>query len=212
MHKLERGVAPSCLSGYKHGQNHWRDVTPDEKADIWRELDKMQVKRCAYCEVGIKTTWPDMDSHIEHFRQRSRYPQGTFQWANLFGSCNRKDSCGNHKDRASVYPPDVLINMGDEDPEDFLFFLDNGRVVPANGLSEQQQHRAEETIRLFNLNSSALTWKRLGEVAGYKQTRDDLIALAQEYEEHEWRPLLEQELSKIKDLPFATAIKHVMVP
>jgi uncharacterized protein (TIGR02646 family) len=47
--------------------------------------------------------------HIEHFRQRSRYHQGTFEWDNLFGSCNRPDNRGKHKDQCGNYDYQDLI-------------------------------------------------------------------------------------------------------
>jgi hypothetical protein len=36
--------------------------------------------------------------------------------------------------------------------------------------------------------------------------------MANEFAEEEWYPLLEEELEAIKELPFATAIKHVLMP
>jgi uncharacterized protein (TIGR02646 family) len=52
----------------------------------------MQGQRCAYCECDISIA----DKHIEHFVQRSRDVRKTFEWSNLFGSCKRSDSCGDH--------------------------------------------------------------------------------------------------------------------
>ena len=45
--------------------------------------------------------------------------------------------------------------MDSENPEDFLQFLPDGNVVPAAGLNPADRHRAEETIRIFNLNGSS---------------------------------------------------------
>ncbi|MDF5828215.1 TIGR02646 family protein [Pseudomonas aeruginosa] len=50
-----------------------------ERSGIWAKLDTMQGQRCAYCEALMSET----NRHIEHFRQRGRYPQGTFDWSNL---------------------------------------------------------------------------------------------------------------------------------
>ncbi len=206
MHKLTRPIPPICLSHYQHGRDNWKQVTPAHKSEIWLKIDAMQEKRCAYCESAIG----NRNAHIEHLRQRSRYPQGTFQWENIFGSCNRQNSCGKYKDNLPPYNHQDLIKMDDEDPEDFLQFLPDGNVVPAKGLNPAEKRRAEETIRIFNLNGSL---RRIRETAikGYIQTAEELAAFADEFEEHEWHPLLEDELDKIKKLPFTTAIKHVLL-
>ena len=123
MHKLNRPIPPLCLNQFSHGRDNWGDVMPDNKAEIWRRIDDMQQKRCAYCEIDIRTDRGNNNAHIEHFRQRNNYPQGTFQWANIFGSCNRQDSCGKHKDGLSEYNHQDLIKLDTEDPEQFLAFF-----------------------------------------------------------------------------------------
>jgi len=209
MHQLNRPVPPACLSHYKHGRDNWSQVTPAHKNEIWLKIDAMQEKRCAYCEAAIQTEPGNRNAHIEHLRQRSRYPQGTFQWANIFGSCNRPDSCGKYKDNLPPYNHQYVIKMDNENPEDFLQFLPDGSVVPATGLNPNDKHRAEETIRIFNLNGSL---RRIRETAvkGYIQTAEELADFAAELEESEWLSLLNEELEKTKTLPFTTAIKHVL--
>lgn len=212
MHKLDRPTQPpACLNKYQHGQDNWVSVTSDDKGEIWAKLDEMQQNLCAYCEAEIKTEI--RNSHIEHFRQRRAhsYPQGTFLWSNMFGSCNRTDCCGKHKDGLPHYAHEDLIKMDDEDPEEFLEFLPDGNIVPIKGLSFTDNHRAEETIRIFNLNG-ALRQIRETEIVGYLQTAEELAKYAEEFDETEWLPLLQDELRKIKLLPFSTAIKHLILP
>lgn len=211
MHKLVRPAPPTCLGNYQHGRDNWGCVTQDHKSEIWLKLDQMQQQRCAYCEAEIKTSRESSNSHIEHLRQRRSYPQGTFLWRNLFGSCNRQDSCGKHKDSLPPYNHQDLIKMDEEDPEQFLAFLPDGNVVPVEGLSPKDKHRAEETIRIFNL-SGALRQIRETALKGYLQTAEDLASYAAEFDEAEWLPLLQDELDQIKYLPFATAIKHTLLP
>lgn len=205
MHKLHRGAAPTCLADFRHGLHNWGDVTPAHKAAIWTELKAMQGQRCAYCETDIGNA----QKHIEHFRQKGRDPKGTFLWANLFGSCNREENCGKHKDRSAAYPPADLIKPDVDDPEHCLVFAADGSVSPRKSLSPTDHRRATETIRLFNLNG-VLRQIRFREVAGYLQTAEAFEAMAAEFPEADWMPLLQQELSATADLPFATAIKHVL--
>jgi len=52
---------------------------------------------------------------------------------------------------------------------------------------------------------------RKSTLQGYLQTAEEFAAMAEQFEEKEWHPLLEEELFRIKDLPFATAIKHLLM-
>ncbi len=211
MHKLTRSSAPRCLRQYQHGHNNWNDVTRDHKNEIWLKINDIQQSRCAYCEQTIKTAPDDCNAHLEHFRQRNQYPQGTFSWDNIFGSCNREDSCGKHKDKQLPYEHTNLIKMDVEDPENLLTFLPNGNIVPSKELNARDTHRAEETIRIFNLNGS-LRHIRERAIKGYIQTAEEISKFANFCPEEEWRPILLDELDKIKLLPFSTAIKHILQP
>jgi uncharacterized protein (TIGR02646 family) len=208
MHQLNRPPAPRCLDHYRHGQNNWRDVTHVEKAEIWAGLNTMQDNHCAYCESKIRTEPDSHHAHIEHFRQRSWHPQGTFDWSNLFGSCNREDSCGKYKDN-QTYKHRDLIKVDQENPDRYLRFLPDGQVVPAENLDSKDVQRANETIRVFNLNGS-LRQIRKNHVMGYLETAEELLDLSNVFEEEEWRPFLDQELKAIAGQPFETAIRHVL--
>ncbi|MGZ8218354.1 retron Ec78 anti-phage system effector HNH endonuclease PtuB [Methylomagnum sp.] len=203
MRKLERDPnGPRCLKRYRHGRDQWDQVTSEEKAAIWEKLDAMQGRRCAYCEDAIK----DGERHIEHFRQCFSYRQGTFDWANLFGSCNRENSCGKHKDRCGTYDPAALIKPDVDDPEHFFLFVSDGTIAIRADLSDaEERRRAEETLRIFNLNGP-LRHKRWQAVAKYVQISDEISELPKD----ERGPFLESELAETAHLPFATAIKHTL--
>ena len=211
MHRLNRGAAPACLAGYRHGVHQWANTipTPQEKSDIWSCLEAMQQARCAYCEAALA----DGDKHIEHFRQRSRHPPGTFDWANLFGSCNRKDTCGKHKDSCGTYNHADLLKPDVDDPDDYLVFVSDGTIAPKDGLTPNARHRAVETLRVFNLDAihGALRHMRRAAAAGYLQTAEEFRQFAAEFDEADWRPLLDQELASISHLPFVTAIRHALL-
>lgn len=208
MRKLHRLDPPACLAIYQSGVDKWEDVTLSHKYDIWVELDKMQHNRCAYCESEIKTGLGN-SSHIEHFRQRFPHIEGTFEWDNLFGSCNREDSCGKFKDKPPIDPNQNIIKMDIEDPDDFLHFLPDGNVVPRDNLNPSDQIKATETIRLFNLNGS-LRQIRQTSLEGYLYTVETFIEIAQKYDAEEWFPLYEEELAETNELAFSTAIKHTL--
>ncbi len=207
MHRLHRNNAPACLRYYRHGQNNWSDVTAEDRQEIWVKLDEMQENRCAYCEDIL----PANKKHIEHYEQRSRAPHLTFMWSNLFGSCNKKYSCGKYKDKQTYNPQDI-IKLDIDDPEDYLHFLSNGRIIPRSNLNNSDKRKAEETLRVFNLSHDRGALREIRELhlKGYKQTAETFAEIALSFDESEWKPLLDEELDKIQTLPFATAIKHVL--
>lgn len=213
MHHLHRGSqAPACLQHYRYGRDNWgmQSPTPAERCDIWDKLNAMQGSRCAYCEAEIS----EGKRHIEHFRQRSRYPQGTFDWHNLFGSCDRDGVCGRHKDQCGQYHHADLIKPDVDDPDEFLVFDSQGGVHPKAGLVLDKHHRAHETIRILNLAGGGLPHMRRAAALGYLQQVEHWAEYASQFLEEEWRPIVEQELAQelanTAHLPFATAIRHTL--
>lgn len=207
-HLNRQDEPPLGLRRYRHGQDTWNATCPtqDERQDIWRSLNLMQGSRCAYCEGPIG----EENRHIEHFRQRRSYPQGTFDWSNLFGSCNRSGTCGKAKDQCGTYPPEVLIKPDIEDPDALLVFTPGGAVQPRADLSAGDRHRASETIRILALDG-ALNQIRRAEVCGYIQTMEYFAEIAEEFpDDQSWVEELEKEVRGTAHLPFATAIRHVL--
>ena len=209
MHKLQRGPAPACLSRYRHGANNWNDLTADDRKELWQNLDDMQGQRCAYCEGELRAD----KRHIEHFRQKGRDPKVTFLWSNLFGSCNRFENCGKYKDELPPYTPTDLIKPDDEDPEHFFVFVSDGSVAVRAGLTAAETRRANETIRIFNLNG-VLRAMRRSAIASYVGQGLEVMQMVAsgELTRDECKKLYENELAAIESRPFSTAIRHTMLP
>lgn len=209
MRKLDRIAcpAPPCLGSYHHGQHSWGDVAPDDKAEIRTYLETMQDHRCAYCEGDIDS----LGQHIEHFRRKSRYPAFTFEWDNLFWSCNQTDSCGHFKDHgAGPYAVDDLVNPCCDDPDAFFIFRADGTISIRDGISALDRHRASETLRVFSLDAD---WGRLRAmrkiaVSGYVADAD--TAFNEGWHPDDIREYFAVELNYSRHLPFSTAIKHVL--
>jgi uncharacterized protein (TIGR02646 family) len=210
LHKLQRGAAPECLANFRHGIDAWSDVTAEEKTEIWRNLESMQGLRCAYCEAHIERG----KRHIEHFRQRGRFAEGTFDWTNLFGSCDHEKCCGKHKDRCGMYDPADIVKPDEEDPDDFFVFVSDGTIDVRRGLSARDEHRARETLRVLNLDAHGgrLRQMRRSAIAGHLHTVDEIRELAENLPPELWMPELQRELHSIAELPFVTAIRHALQP
>jgi uncharacterized protein (TIGR02646 family) len=153
---------PDCLANYDYTHDTWRSTaengfpqipSEEDRKLIWENLNAMQDNVCAYCEGGLEA-----GSHIEHFAKRSSNREKTFDWTNLFGSCNNADCCGHYKDscrnRFSNYSLEELIKPDVDDPWDFLVFGSDGRVSVREELSPQDRTKGQKTIDVFNLNAS----------------------------------------------------------
>jgi uncharacterized protein (TIGR02646 family) len=212
MHHLDRTHIPSptCLNNYQYGRNNWGDLTSDDRNEIRTALEELQGRRCAYCECDLDKN----GQHIEHFQQRGRYPQGAFEWGNLFWSCGHDDSCGIHKDRCGMYNHNDLIKPDLEDPECFFLFVADGSIALRADLNPAQRRRAEETLRVFNLNAQWGRLRRMRESAasGYLKVLDEIAELRAILSTEEIEAYIAQEFSYTQDLPFCTAIKHVLTP
>lgn len=209
MRKLDRTIcsAPACLGGYAHGVHTWDNISSTHKGQIRTQLEAMQGRRCAYCEGSIDS----LGQHIEHFRRKSLHPALTFDWDNLFWSCDQTDSCGHFKDRgAGPYNVADLIDPCKDDPDDYFIFWSDGTISVRSGLSTLEQHRATETLRVFSLHPyrGRLRNMRKSAVAQYVNYAAD--ASEDGFSDDDIRELIAEELRFAHDLPFYTTIRHVL--
>lgn len=171
MKKLTRTKKPECLLKYNHSKHTWNDVTTNDKALIWEKLYEMQGNFCAYCENHINKR----NHHIEHFARKKNNKTLTFEWSNLFGSCDEKKHCGHYKDHgAGEYLVENLIKPDETDPNDYLFFTFSGMVYKRKKLSYDDQTKADETIRVFNLNAPLLQKSRENVINKFKDIFKEL--------------------------------------
>lgn len=222
MKLLQRPTSPVCLSNYQHGEHNWDDVSPNDKLTIWRSLDDMQRSLCAYCECQLI----DGQKEVEHFRQKAsgRFPHLTFAWSNLFASCKapkgnktskKHNRCGQYKDnKAGTYDDNDLLKPDEDDFSQYCVFDPNSGkyAVRDKDLTELEVKRADETLRVFNLNGdSALVNRRkvaaqqiLHEVREvyYELSTDEEL---QDYFEEE----LAKGLQKAQNVEFQTALEHI---
>jgi uncharacterized protein (TIGR02646 family) len=209
MRKLNRVACPTppCLGRYHHGVDTWDNVSSTHKVEIRTHLEMMQGKRCAYCEGNIET----LGQHIEHFRRKSVYPTLTFDWNNLYFSCNQKNSCGRFKDHgAGPYDIADLIDPCLDDPDNFFVFRSDGTISVRGDASASNGHRARETLRVFALDAE---WGRLramrkAAVAGYIKYADEAHNVG--FSPDDIRAYFADELTCARNDPFYTAIRHVL--
>jgi uncharacterized protein (TIGR02646 family) len=209
MRQLDRGAAiiPACLSSYNHGSSTWDDVSPQHREEIRVSLQQMQGRRCAYCEGGVDA----LGQHIEHFRRKSKFQALTFDWDNLFWSCNQKDSCGRFKDNgAGNYHASDLIDPCMEDPDIFFRFRADGTIAIRAGLPLDKHHRAAETLRVLGLDEKwgPLRNMRKGVVAGYIMDAEEAAKIG--FSANDLKEYFKEALAATADQPFSTVIRHVL--
>lgn len=117
----------------------------NEKMNLLNE----QYSLCCYCGKSIK----DYNSHIEHFRPRSTYPQLQLEHGNLLISCDgikgSGENCGHKKD--NWFSDYYTISPLSEECESFFSYTIDGQIKPKNN-----DTRANETINKLYLNSDLL--------------------------------------------------------
>lgn len=206
MKRLDRSTvpAPPCLANYDHATHTWDDIGHD-KAEIRAHLAQLQGELCAYCEGDLNL----LGKHIEHFRRKGLHPHLTFAWANLYWSCDQTDSCGHFKDHgAGPYNPNDLVEPCVHDPGWFFRFRSDGTIQIRYGLSAADRKRAEETLRVFNLQQEfgRLRNMRKAVAAGYIA---DVESLA-DFSPEDRSAYVQAEIQATAGQAFSMVIRHVL--
>lgn len=215
MRKLDRAsvTCPTCLGDFVPGSTY-SQLRGHEKQEIRGALLSMQGHRCAYCE---RRTGEERDEgHIEHFRKQADQPALQLAWPNMFWSCLDEKSCGKHKDKCdrpagtgpqASFNVDELLNPCDDDPDDFLEFLADGTVRPRDGLSVHDLQRAQESLRVFQLDANSfLRQSRKDAVSPYMSAVDALL----KHGVDAVKGYVASVQSQIDSAPFSAAIKHYL--
>ena len=202
MKALQRAAdGPACLGAYEHGRHTWNDLSSAYRAEIREALWVMQGKFCAYCGRAV----PRKSGHIEHFVQKSRVPAVTFEWANLFWSCCDATTCGKHKDarvERGSYRDSDLVKPDTDDPSDYFAYVVTGEMQPSAGLPDPRRRRAEETIRVFNLNDPG-GGLRARRRQAFRMCRERILylqsLLTEEPTSGDWVELVDKEIDDFLD-------------
>jgi hypothetical protein len=129
----------------------------------------------------------------------------------MFWSCNDEKTCGKHKDKCTkrsgdlrCFDPSEIIDPASEDPETFLLFVSDGTVRPIDGLCDVDRRRAEETLRVFQLDTSPLLRKsRRDAVEPLIRAVEVIVDISPLH----LVPYVQSELTRADTAPFSAAIK-----
>lgn len=206
MRKLTRGTAPTCLSNYQQS-TQWSDLSKEHYPEIWTALTAMQSKYCVYCEGRIEKS---ENRHIEHFRRRQFFQNLCFSWENLFGSCSNPEHCGHFKDSSKNdnYQPEDLVKPDEEDPRDYLLFLEDGSVQPQPDLSPTDNYRAVKTIQILGLNHPTLKSRRSITMKAVLPELNELVELSASWPNDEIKGEKDRFLYHLEDYECAAAVRE----
>jgi len=187
MIKIERHTVPNpvCLDvnaekwtnefieRRKADNSYWNWHTYDnEKVDhILKEiLSNLSKSYCTYC--GVWTGKKFHNPSIDHFKPKSKFPELSFSWSNLFYSCG---DCQTIK--GSKYPKDIITIKPDaldyEFDSWFEFSFKTFEVIPKITLCNEDKIIAQETINWLGLNDGVRPKARKREFENYRKTKDE---------------------------------------
>ena len=147
--------------------NNWKKLTKNQRKEIINKLLLSQKELCCYCENRIEKE----TSHIEHFKERSVYPELIFVYSNHFLSCNGitievnniEASCGHQKSNKNLSVDYDLLLCPSENNEALFSYLD-GIIKPSDKCSESEQEKVNYTIECLKLDSSNLKNQRIEQI------------------------------------------------
>ncbi|WP_353570628.1 retron system putative HNH endonuclease [Candidatus Albibeggiatoa sp. nov. BB20] len=139
--------------------------------EIKQDIQAFSYDKCVYCESKISHV---ASSHIEHFYPKSLYPQGTFDWENLFLAC---PSCNQSKGNFDT-KQNLIVNPAKDNPEDFFIYRDL-MLEPIPDSPDKQ--KSQQTITACDLNRVVLV-RQTAEI--YCQLLDNKERLSESLSEY----------------------------
>jgi uncharacterized protein (TIGR02646 family) len=209
---IKKSEEPEAFSAWKALQNEdwqpsWGNFQKPEKDTVQEALLKEQGYICCYCERRIDER---KNSHIEHLKPRTLYPDLQLEYANLLASCQGESEtpppipvhCGHQK--RDWYEENLMVSPLDLNCAEFFRYSGAGEILPID--DPDRQAMAETTIEYLGLNIAKLQAMRGEAIAGVLLAIDGLT-------EEEIRLFAEgcEQLDRDgRHRPFCTAISYIL--
>jgi uncharacterized protein (TIGR02646 family) len=156
---IKKSEEPESFTVWKNLANEdwqpsWENFSKPQKTYVHDSLLQEQGFICCYCGRRINTD----DSHLEHLKPRTTYPQSALEYTNILASCQkdtvRKEPlhCGKIKDK--WYDDNLMISPLDVNCAEFFRYTDDGQILATN--NSEKQLAAETTIDKLALNIDKL--------------------------------------------------------
>jgi uncharacterized protein (TIGR02646 family) len=171
MRKFQRGAEPDFLADKwetwgleweqrrntsSSAQFSWRTIGGEKLNHKLLPLLKQQTQEhCSFCDA-FPVAPPSIET-IEHFRPKSSYPRAAYHWPNLYYCCMYCQQKGDEFVEALLQP-----DANDYEFDNyFRWDFTTGRMEINTLASEPDQHRAEQTIKIYRLNEGHPRFRRL---------------------------------------------------
>ena len=154
MRTIEHGDVPELFKQWRkeNPNKNWNDFSGTTAyLDLRKKLIFQQEKMCCYCEVALKE---DTAAHVEHLKDKHRYPKEVFNFENLMASCQHKDCCG-HKKGTGYF--DSMISPFNSTCQSRFTYTGTGKMIPV----DESDTFSAQTIELLKLNCKRLKDHRL---------------------------------------------------
>ena len=168
MKKICKQTEPSEFTTWKRNNSScsWDDfVKTNEYAGLKSFLCNEQEGRCCYCEISISGNY---DTHIEHHKPKSQYPNDKYNSQNLLASCQHDDSCGHKK--GGAYFRGIISPL--DDCECRFIYSGNGKIIP----NDESDNHANQTINTLGLNCNRLRDLRKSIIKALECCDDQYVA------------------------------------
>jgi uncharacterized protein (TIGR02646 family) len=148
MNKINRTCAVSSIKIDKIG----RISNYSNNKSIREGLIQMSENCCAFCNCTFSLS-SQYTPHIEHYKPKKMFPNLEKVWHNLFASCPK---CNEYK--GDTYP-EIKPLKPDTEEYDFDYWFEikweTFEIIPNPLRNEQQQKRAEATIKWLGFNKDS---------------------------------------------------------
>ena len=154
MIRIHKALEPEWFHDWKKQETpdwspSYDNLRHSEKEGLKDSLIEEQGYLCCYCGRAIYAG----NSHIEHFKPQSKYPELGLAYNNIHASCESVTSCGHKK--ADRFDENKCISPLEVEEGRFVFTL-VGEVHPKVSDDEASKYM----IELLNLNDRPLVVKR----------------------------------------------------
>ena len=184
MQWVDRGPAPSGVAHYVSTYTHlWvqyyqQGGSNPSQHNYWTvfaaDLRGRFNDKCGYCERRFEPAG-ELQSSVDHFRPRSRFPRLVYEWGNWVSSCQ-----GCNFEKADQWPDTGYVDPCASDllerPEEHFDYAPlTGEIIAKSGLTRDARQKAQSTIDDIGLNEVRLRESRFRLVGSFIQ---DLLLAA----------------------------------
>ena len=125
-------------------------------------------QKCGYCERRFEPVG-ELQSSVDHFRPRSRFPRLVYDWDNWVSSCQRCNFAKADQWPDTGYVDPCAVDLLERPEERFDYVPLTGEIVPKSGLTHSARHKAQSTIDDIGLNETRLRETRFRLIGSFVQ-------------------------------------------